>query len=315
MQLVNYIKRLKNCLRHQDDSLADAAENKMEDKQINYKNKTFDFLTPPLLTKEQKNNWDKNGYLVLPGFFDESRIDQINNLIDEIWENRKFDDNPLVIDAYLKPRGKRMYMRDVPDDARLQPYKLNDLFLESSLVQEIVLDLHLSQLLRELLEGSPLVCNSLTFEYGSQQPCHFDTFFMPPPVENKLIASWIALDDVNSENGPLIYYPGSHKIPPYIFEDGTLVRTDKERPLCEKYIYDEIEKRKLKRGEFHAKKGDVLIWHAQLFHGGEAIKNNKLTRKSFVTHYFRKEDFSENDTISLGHGRYYLKRDHQPVPG
>ena len=313
MQLGHVIRRFKSCLQLQNNNLLDS-DQKMDNQQIINKNNIFDAFTPPLLTLEQKNSWDNNGYLVLPKFFDEFRIDQVNNLIDQIWKNRKFEENPLVIDAYLNPRGKRMHFREVPDDARLQPYKLNDLFLESSLIQEIVLDLHLSQVLRELHEGSPLVCNSLTFEYGSQQPCHFDTFFMPPPVENKLVASWVALEDVNSDNGPLIYYPGSHKIPPYIFEDGTLVRTDKERPLCEKYIYDEIEKRKFKPIEFHAKKGDVLIWHAQLFHGGEQIKNNDLTRKSFVTHYFRKEDFSAEDAVSLGHSRYYLKRDHQPVP-
>ena len=32
-------------------------------------------------------------------------------------------------------------------------------------------------------------------------------------------------------------------------------------------------------------KGDVLIWHACLVHGGEEIKNQKQTRKSYVSHY------------------------------
>jgi ectoine hydroxylase-related dioxygenase (phytanoyl-CoA dioxygenase family) len=35
-----------------------------------------------------------------------------------------------------------------------------------------------------------------------------------------------------------------------------------------------------------AKKGDVLIWHANLVHGGAPILNPALTRKSMVVHYY-----------------------------
>ncbi|MCY7349903.1 MAG: hypothetical protein LH606_04445 [Cytophagaceae bacterium] len=33
------------------------------------------------------------------------------------------------------------------------------------------------------------------------------------------------------------------------------------------------------------KKGDILIWHAALAHGGNRIGNPELSRKSFVCHY------------------------------
>ena len=49
-----------------------------------------------------------------------------------------------------------------------------------------------------------------------------------------------------------------------------------------------IEEQGLEKKIFLAKKGDLLIWHANLFHGGEAQKNKSLTRKSVVFHYFRK---------------------------
>jgi len=37
---------------------------------------------------------------------------------------------------------------------------------------------------------------------------------------------------------------------------------------------------------FLAKKGDILIWHANLLHGGSPITNVALTRKSMVAHYY-----------------------------
>jgi ectoine hydroxylase-related dioxygenase (phytanoyl-CoA dioxygenase family) len=35
---------------------------------------------------------------------------------------------------------------------------------------------------------------------------------------------------------------------------------------------------------FAAKKGDVLIWHSDLIHGGHPVSQD-ITRKSVVTHY------------------------------
>jgi hypothetical protein len=37
---------------------------------------------------------------------------------------------------------------------------------------------------------------------------------------------------------------------------------------------------------FHAKKGDVLFWHANLAHGGSARRDFTVSRKAFVFHYF-----------------------------
>lgn len=36
---------------------------------------------------------------------------------------------------------------------------------------------------------------------------------------------------------------------------------------------------------FNSRKGDMLIWHADLAHGGFPIKNPALTRRSYVSHY------------------------------
>lgn len=259
--------------------------------------------------------WQENGYLVLKGFFSPERCREITDLVDKAWEERARADNPLVIDAFLdSPGGKRMYMRDAPDEARKHPYKLNDLFLELPPVREMVLDPGLCDHLRALLEGDPLICNSLSFEYGSQQGDHIDTFYMPPPVTNRLVVSWIALEPARPEAGPIRYYPGSHKIPPYLFSHGRLHAIDAEMPSFYQYIYAECEKRGIKPVTFFAEPGDVFIWHAQLLHGGEPIRNPGLTRRSLVTHYFRASDFPPAAAKRVGEGRYYLDRGHQPVP-
>ena len=267
------------------------------------------------LDAAQLSFWEENGFLVLKGFFSPDRCREINDLVDRMWDGRRRADNPLVVDAFLdSPGGKRLYLRDAPDEARKHPYKLNDLFLELEPVRNMVLDASLCDHLRPLLQGDPMICNSLSFEYGSQQGDHIDTFYMPPPVTNHLVVTWIALEPTRIEAGPLRYYPRSHTIPPYLFSHGRLHSIEAEMPLFYQYVYAECEKRGIKPVTFLAEPGDVFIWHAQLLHGGEAIKNPALTRRSLVTHYFCAQDFPASAMRQVGSGRYYLDRGHQPVP-
>ena len=267
------------------------------------------------LTDEDYAFWEKNGYLVLSHFFNSERLNAINRLVDEVWKNRaKNPDNPLIADIFIDTnQGRRAFLKDAPDDAKKSPYKLNDLFLEFEEIRALILDFELCKVLHDLLEGEPMVCNSLNFERGSQQPYHFDTFYMPPLVPNKMLATWIALEDCSLDAGPLAYYPGSHKIKPYYFSHGGLNAIQEEMRLCEAYIQTEIERYRLKPKEFAAQAGDVFIWHAQLLHGGSKINDLQLTRKSIVTHYFRINEHPR-DYMTIGNYRHYMKRSHQPVP-
>lgn len=266
------------------------------------------------LTPAQRRFWDEQGYLVLPGFFSRDRVNEINLLVDTLWKRRKSDGGPLVIDVFIDtPKEKRMYFKDAPDDARQQPYKLNDLFLEYEQIRQFVLAPELTAILHDLLDGDPLICNSLTLEFGSQQVDHFDTFYMPPCVPNKMLASWIALEDVTADAGPLQYYPGSHKLPPYRFSHGQLHAVVAEMPACHRYIAQQLAEQNLKPEVFLAKAGDVFIWHAQLLHGGTPIATPSRTRRSLVTHYFRAKDYPGEECPKVGKGSYYMKRNHQPV--
>jgi len=280
-----------------------------------FSDKKFRFRRASSLTAEDFKFWHENGYFVLDNFFNPERLERINTLIAQIWQNRANDsNNPLVVDIFTgTDQARRILLKDAPDDARTIPYKLNDLFLELEEVRNLILDLELCQVLNDLLEGEPMVCNSLSFERGSQQGFHFDTFYMPPVVPNKMLATWIALEDCSLDAGPLTYYPGSHKIEPYYFSDGKLNAIQEEMPLCESYIQQQVEKYNLKPKKFSAKAGDVFIWHAQLLHGGSEIKNMNLTRKSIVTHYFRINEHPR-DYITIGNYRHYMKRSHQNVP-
>ncbi len=266
------------------------------------------------LNNEQKQAWEKDGYLLLEGFYSHSEIDHINALIDRLWKDRKKLDAQYVIDIFVETdEERRVYFADAPANARQSPYKLNDLYLSREEIREMVIGARLAPILRELLEGSPMVCNSLNFEFGSQQDYHFDTFYMPSPTPNKMVASWIALENATPDNGPLSYYPGSHKIAPYKFSSGSTIIVNDEMPSFRDYIYSEIDKLALTPTTLLANKGDVLIWHSQLFHGGSPINDKSKTRKSLVTHYFTTEDFPDAHAPKVCEQGCYMARPAQPV--
>jgi ectoine hydroxylase-related dioxygenase (phytanoyl-CoA dioxygenase family) len=155
-----------------------------------------------------------------------------------------------------------------------------------------------------------MICSSLYFEKGSQQEKHFDTFFMAPLIRDRMLATWIALEDVTEENGPLFYYPGSHRIAPYRFENGRFNLNPSEKSDCYEYIDAELEKREIKREYFLAEKGDLFIWHAQLLHGGASIRDSDATRRSLVTHYFCRQDHDAAECEEFSSGMFYLKREY-----
>jgi ectoine hydroxylase-related dioxygenase (phytanoyl-CoA dioxygenase family) len=138
---------------------------------------------------------------------------------------------------------------------------------------------------------------------------------MPSRTPNMMAASWIALDPVTSTNGPLYYYPGSHLIEPYRFSNGKISAVWTElKTGAAAHIERIIAEHRLERRELLAEPGDVLIWHAQLLHGGSPILNPAETRRSLVTHYWTDIDFpDEAQRLDLGDRRWVLKRDHQFV--
>lgn len=142
---------------------------------------------------------------------------------------------------------------------------------------------------------NPMIYTTLTFQKGTQQPIHRDSPHFLTWPKNHFIGVWYALEDVTLDNGCLRYLVGGHKIDDRCGRAmAKMLYPDKKRldnaeidncmntyqlevmELCED-AGCEVEQAVMK-------KGDVLIWHALLPHGGSPIKDISLTRKSIVAH-------------------------------
>ena len=106
-----------------------------------------------------------------------------------------------------------------------------------------------------------------------------------------LIASWTALEKVHPGNGALFYYPGSHRLPYVTTQDydsgnSSFFIGSENNKRYEDKIAEVVADSGLEKEYFYAEKGDVLVWHANLLHGGMPITQPNATRKSMVAHYF-----------------------------
>ena len=138
---------------------------------------------------------------------------------------------------------------------------------------------------------------TLNFPVGTQQPIHMDTFHFSSIPKNFMCGVWVALEDISDDAGPLELYEKSHtlsfNISDEIKQKPHLTFEEKEQ-IYQKIWNQEIKQKKLKRKIFIAKKGECVIWLANLLHGGSKQNNPNLTRWSQVTHYY----FENCDYIS-----------------
>jgi len=269
-----------------------------------------------VLTREQRNQWDRDGYLILPQFFGGDIVDPINALIERLSHRAARSEEMarrVVVDLLAGSAHRRMRLADAPDEAFERPVKFNDLFLECDAIRNANLNPRLVSILDELLDGPPVVCNSLNFIQGSEQREHIDSWFMPPPAPEKMVVTSVCLEDVHPDAGPLFYLPGSQKIPPYVFSNGAIRAIPAEMDKCHASLDKVVAERGIKRETFLGRTGDVFIWSCQIAHGGTPIKDPKRTRKSLVTHYWRANDMARHK-LEPESGGYYFAKDHQPVP-
>jgi ectoine hydroxylase-related dioxygenase (phytanoyl-CoA dioxygenase family) len=252
--------------------------------------------------------FDREGFAVLRGFFSPGQIDRASAAVRRLLAERG---NEVVVDSLQT--GQRSFWAHAPDPDSRQ-FKFNDLYLMSAEVRGLALDYGLTSVLADLLGEPPVLCHSFNLEKGSSEPIHVDSLYMTPRTPHSLIATWIALEDVRADAGPLVYFPGSHRIPLYTFNDGTHHASREEAADWFDYIDVQIRLRGLKERAFTGRKGDVLIWHSDLVHGGSPAADASLTRSSLVCHYFGETDCTERgaDLVSM-HAGYWMRRLPQPV--
>jgi Phytanoyl-CoA dioxygenase (PhyH) len=252
-------------------------------------------------------HWHANGFVVFKQCVPHALIDGMLDDLDRAWHDRL----KLSIDV-LVAGAERTRLDLVDESARNTPYKLNDFYLVSDNARKIFLNEQIIRFGEILFESEVIGINSLTFEKGTQQPAHIDHVYMTPTPARRLIASWVALEDIRADAGPLALWAGSHRLPPFDFGPASYHYTPELQPEYTQYLAE--ESRRFPRSEFMARKGDVLLWHSMFVHGGSPIQNPLATRKSMACHYFSAECYGASRIGMQAHDSscYLLKHVEDP---
>lgn len=238
----------------------------------------------------------EKGYCVLDLNLTDSFINNINQDIEQSLNNGEFKTNPKIYHYNKYPR-------------------IVEAWKYSKNVAKLANNIILKKFLNFLYDSKPLPFSTINFIGGSEQPFHSDYIHFGSLPHKYLVGAWVALEDTHKKNGPLTVVPGSHKLSLIDYQDlkrkraSNVKELEKNYRVYEEYIRNIIKYKKLKIKELYIKKGQVIIWAANLLHGGVKMKSYKFTRKSQVIHFhFSNNKLNYNPGFSDPKKGFYVER-------
>lgn len=224
------------------------------------------------------------GYLGISLALDDQIFDQIDEDVERLWQKRPNH----VAYAY---QGLLTRFSDAKLEHRAPSYRIADLHTYSEAALSLYLQPQVFEYI-ELILGEPAIATqSLYFEWGSQQQLHRDSVYSAHLMRpDHLLVAWIALEDIGADSGPVTYVPGSHRVPYYRYSSGQFAfelsqDSDREARAAEEWYRGRCQEAGLSAEVFTCARGDVLLWHPSLIHGGSPPVDRSLTRKSLVVQY------------------------------
>jgi phytanoyl-CoA hydroxylase len=218
------------------------------------------------LTTQQINDFNTNGFLLLPQFADHQRCDAILELAKKHLMQKI---EPVESEEeYLQRNSPKKTVR-----------RLRQVYDREPLFAQWMRDPEMRPVLEQLLGEEPRLLlahhNSIMTKLphvSSVTSWHQDIRYWHYENDN-LLSVWLSLGDEFLDNGLLEFIPGSHKMTftPDQFDEKSGFRDDlpQNRAIIAKRVH------------FDLKKGDVVLFHAKTLH--YAHKNNTDTPKiSFV---------------------------------
>lgn len=202
-------------------------------------------------------SYNEMGYAIYPQVVEDKLLDRV------IYETRRTDIEPL------------------------DKWKV----IENSAIMELAYHNKIMEILEGLYGYRPFPFQTLNFYTSPSIRLHADTIHFHTDPPGWMCGVWIALEDVGEENGPLIYYPESHKLPVVTFEDlGIVPYKDKEILQQNLLVYSDflssrVDEEGLKAEKLICEKGSMLVWSSNLYHMSQKPSEG-TTRMTQVTHYY-----------------------------
>jgi hypothetical protein len=240
--------------------------------------------TAGVLSAEDRERFERDGYLV---FDPEIPTAVLDGVLAETEAKYRYQQEELIDDQLgivYAAGGSRII----------------DLWKVSDNVKQLALAPKVLAVCEELYGRKPLPFQTLNFPVGTQQLPHQDSMHFNSDPSGYMCGVWIALEDMDMDNGPLIYFPGSQKLPVPNWEEIGRPPDEDDYPnysdprawiwgryqKYEEYVQGLLEQHGFEPEYGTISKGQALLWSANLIHGGSPQRDKSRTRHSQVTHYY-----------------------------
>jgi ectoine hydroxylase-related dioxygenase (phytanoyl-CoA dioxygenase family) len=244
------------------------------------------YPAPSEALRAQLAHWSRYGFIRMPGLISHELIDAYLADVEAVLAHPERTRLRLTIEGF----GERQACDFPPEAFEQHHLRLMDLHNLSQAGKALSLHPKIVEFLGHVFRDTVVAMQSLTFKHSTEQSTHQDFAYVRAQIPSHLAATWIALEDVHPDAGPLFYYPGSHRIEKFDWGNGLFLTPESSRHEGHfaEFLEQKCAEAGLQREVFYPKKGDVFFWHAALAHGGSHVNNPELTRKSYVTHYSSK---------------------------
>ncbi len=224
--------------------------------------------------EQARATFERDGYIALPGFLDEAELTELQAQL--AW---------VIAEVVPSLPRELVFYEDKDDPATLK--QIQQLFTHAPYFEQLFFGSRFEQLAATLLGGAVEGKNMQYFDkpprIGKPTPPHQDGYyFMLEPCE--ALTMWLALDDVDEENGCVRYVRGSNHLgmrphgrtQTLGFSQGITDYGSSE---------DHANKDQANEVAFPAAPGDLLVHHAMTIHRADGNRSNRHRRALGFIYY------------------------------
>ena len=219
------------------------------------------------ISSAQLEKYENDGYVVVEDVLESSTLKRLRDVTDEV----------VASAAELTTHSEALDLEEshTPENPRVRrikrPHLVHDFYLKLARHPNILSALTPILGYDIRLHGGGKV-NMKSAGYGAAVEWHQDWAFYPHTNQD-VLAVGILLDDMTSENGPVLMVPGTHK--------GPLHNHHSDGAFCGAIDQQETKLDIYTAQEVHAKAGSISIHHARLVHGSSMNRSNDQRRILF----------------------------------
>jgi phytanoyl-CoA hydroxylase len=252
----------------------------------NVTNNSFQYtLNNKKISKEDRESYEKNGFLVVRNVVSSDLIDKYRKRFQDICTGDiKIPGMTIMKDVTL---SKSEFVQGEKAVTKIQDFQFDDVLFEYCTLPNIL------NVMEDIIGPNIMAMHTMlinkppdTGKLTSRHPMHQDLHYFNFRPADRIACAWTAMERINRANGCLQVIPGSHKDPGRLFpHDYPRWNGGVNKAYHGIVDYEPAEGDRI---HLEMEKGDTVFFHPLLIHGSGANRTDGF-RKAISCHYAASE--------------------------